>query len=579
VPGRPESLPKNEASTLRIRGGRIFDPTTRRRGETGDVCIRDGRIVESLPASAPALDARNLVVMAGAVEVHTHVAGPAVAAARLLCPEDGGRCLPTLPEAGRRYARLGYTTVMEAAVAPLGARAAHADLDAVPIVDKGIFVLLGDDAIALELVRDARQNDLRQYVAWLIEATRAWAVKAVNPGGVEAWKRGAHAPPAEEGAGGSKSPAGPPCVPAELDLDATTLGPHVTPRRIVTSLAAAARDLGLPHPLHLHMNGLGLPGNAALSLATLDALRDLPAHFTHVQFHAYGGRTMKGFRSRSSDLAAWFNDHPRATLDVGQVMFGPAVGVSADGPALYRLHRATGRKWLNLDIEGETGCGVVPLAYRESSLVSGVQWAIGLELLLLVRDPWRVFLTTDHPNGGPFSSYPVVIRLLMDRKFREDAQTRIHPGVRERTSLAGLSREYTLEEIAILTRAGPARALGLERKGHLAPGADADVVLYNPSDDVEAMFSTPAVVIKHGVVVVRDGEIVAEPRGRTLCAIPPDAPAGRQRAAGRSRPRDRDRDAFEKAIRDRFEATTTVPFEDFFLPGDHPERAAPGGER
>ena len=488
--------------------------------------------------------------MAGAVEVHTHVAGPAVAAARLLCPEDGGRLLPTLSEAGRRYARLGYTTVMEAAVAPLGARAAHADLDAVPIVDKGIFVLLGDDAIALEFVRDARQNDLRQYVGWMIEATRAWAVKAVNPGGVEAWKCGAHASP-----GGTKSSAGPPFVPAEVDLDAATLGPNLTPRRIVTSLAAAVRDLGLPHPLHLHMNGLGLPGNAALSLATLHALRDLPAHFTHVQFHAYGGRTIRGFRSRSSELAAWFNNHPRATLDVGQVMFGPAVGVSADAPALYRLHRATGRKWFNLDIEGETGCGVVPLAYRESSLVNGVQWAIGLELFLLIRDPWRVFLTTDHPNGGPFSSYPAVIRLLMDRKYREDALARLHPGVRERSSLAGLTREYTLQEIAILTRAGPARALGLERKGHLAPGADADVVLYNPSDDVVAMFSTPVAVIKGGVVVARDGEIVAEPRGRTLYAGPPRAAAGKTRAA------------LERLIRDRFETTMTTPIEDFQGPG------------
>ena len=557
VTGRRKSRHDSETSALRIRGGRIFDPTTGRRGETGDVCILNGTIVPSLPAAAPILEARNLVVMAGGVEVHTHVVGPAVGAARLLCPEDGGRCLPTLPEVGRRYARLGYTTVMEAAVSPLGARSAHADLDDVPIVDKGIFILLGNDSVALEFIRDGRFDVLKEYVAWTIEATRAWALKVVNPGGVEAWKCGAHAPDAgKASAAPSGAPGlspGPPLVPAEVDLDATTLGPDLTPRRIVTSLASAVRDLGLPHPLHLHMNGLGLPGNAALSLRTMDALRDLPAHFTHVQFHAYGGRTMKGFRSRAADLAAWFDDHPRATLDVGQVMFGPAVGVSADGPALYRLHRANRRKWLNLDIEGQTGCGVVPHLYRESNLVSGLQWAIGLELFLLVRDPWRVFLTTDHPNGGPFSSYPALIRLLMDRTFRQEALTRVHPKVKERSSLAGLTREYTLEDIAIVTRAGPARALGLERKGHLAPGADADVVLYNPSGDAEAMFATPAVVLKDGVVVARDGEIVQETRGRTLRAVPP-------RGQGRART------ALEKTIRDRFERTTTVPFEDFPVP-------------
>jgi formylmethanofuran dehydrogenase subunit A len=146
---------------LRIRGGRVFDPPSGRRGESGDVCMRGGRIVDSLPAAAATLDARHLVVMAGAVEVHTHVAGPAVGAARLLCPEDDGRCLPVFSEVGRQYARLGYTTVMEAAVAPLGALAAHTDLDAVPIVDKGIFVLLGDDAIALDFIRQGCLDRLK----------------------------------------------------------------------------------------------------------------------------------------------------------------------------------------------------------------------------------------------------------------------------------------------------------------------------------------------------------------------------------------------------------------------------------
>ena len=128
----------------------------------------------------------------------------------------------------------------------------------------------------------------------------------------------------------------------------------------------------------------------------------------------------------------------------------------------------------------------------------------------------------------------------------------MHGRVKERSSLAGLSREYTLEEIAILTRAGPAKALGLASKGHLAPGADADLALYNPSADVEAMFAAPVAVIKGGVVVVRDGAIVRETRGRTLRAAPP-------RATGPARR------AFEKTIRDRFEAATTVPFEDFPL--------------
>ena len=52
--------------------------------------------------------------------------------------------------------------------------------------------------------------------------------------------------------------------------------------------------------------------------------------------------------------------------------------------------------------------------------MSALQWVVGLELFLLSQDPWRVVLSTDHPNGGSFLSYPALIQLLMDRTVRDD---------------------------------------------------------------------------------------------------------------------------------------------------------------
>ena len=60
----------------------------------------------------------------------------------------------------------------------------------------------------------------------------------------------------------------------------------------------------------------------------------------------------------------------------------------------------------------------------------------------------------------------------------------------------GIAREYTLNEICIITRAAPARLLGLRDKGHLAPGADADITIYSRQPDIAAMFSTPRYVLK-----------------------------------------------------------------------------------
>ncbi len=63
-------------------------------------------------------------------------------------------------------------------------------------------------------------------------------------------------------------------------------------------------------------------------------------------------------------------------------------------------------------------------------------------------------MSTDHPNGGSFLAYPQIIRLLMDRNYRRDMLKKCSPKVIERSMLADLDREYTLNEIAIITRAG-----------------------------------------------------------------------------------------------------------------------------
>jgi len=142
--------------------------------------------------------------------------------------------------------------------------------------------------------------------------------------------------------------------------------------------------------------------------------------------------------------------------------------------------------------------------------VNAIQWAVGLELLLLIDDPWRVFLTTDHPNGGCFWRYPEIIQLLMDRAFRREQVKKLPEEAQKRIVLGDLDREYTLSEIAIITSAGPARALGLSRKGHLGIGADADVAIYPGKPDASgALFTYPRYVLKGGTVVVEEGDVRA----------------------------------------------------------------------
>ncbi|MFG1428282.1 formylmethanofuran dehydrogenase subunit A [Roseixanthobacter glucoisosaccharinicivorans] len=506
---------------VRITNGRIFDPASGAVDLLGNVLIEDGRIVADDPAlrADETHDAAGCVVMAGGIDLHSHIAGGKVNLARLLMGEDrranpepfgafcgcgGGNAAPTTHVTGCRYAQMGYTAVFEPAMVGANARHAHLEMADIPNIDTGGFLVLGNDDFLLRLIAQGEgQTAINDYVAWMLAATQTCAIKIVNPGGISAFKFNARS----------------------LDLDEA--GPHytLTPRRVLQTLQRAVTELGIPHPIHLHGCNLGVPGNVATTLSTIGATEGFPLHLTHVQFHAYGKEGDRRFSSGAAEIAAAVNANPHISVDVGQIMFGQTVTASADLMAQYRNHSlASPKKWVGMDIECDAACGVVPFAYRDKSFVNALQWAIGLELFLLIEDPWRVFLTTDHPNGGPFTSYPHLIRLLMDRDFRAEQLARLHKAARAHTNLAELKREYTLEEIAIVTRAAPARTLGLKDRGHLAPGAIGDVVLYADMADREAMFSAPRLVLKDGRTIVRDGEIVDLVQGRTYAVKPPFDP-------------------------------------------------------
>lgn len=499
---------------LRIRGGTVYDPAHGVNGVVRDVCIDNGKIVEQVDAGRT-IDATGLIVFPGGVDIHTHVAGAALNFARAMTPENQrvarpffhsnvrragiGGPTPTTFATGYLYAGMGYTTVVEAAVPILSAKHTHEELNDTPIVDKACCLLMANNELLLDLLESEDHERAKSLVAWMIWAAKAYAVKAVNPGGVTAWKWG-------QNANQMMSP-----IPGYS---------KTTPATIVTNLARIVDELGLPHPMHLHCNNLGAPGNVTTTLETMKALEGSRAHMAHLQFHAYGGEDWHTMRSATVELADYFNAHPNLTADAGAVLFGDSVTITADGPWQHLLYQLTGRKWGNLDVENETGCGIVPYSYKGNNLVNAVQWATGLELLLLINDPWRIFLTTDHPNGACFWRYPEIIHLLMNADFRKEQIKKLPAKALSRIFLPELNREYSLYEIAIITSAGPARALGMSNKGHLGVGADADVAVFSRTDNQAEMFQYPRYVIKGGQVAVEEGEVRSTFSGHEFVSKP-----------------------------------------------------------
>jgi formylmethanofuran dehydrogenase subunit A len=495
-------------SMLRIVNGKVYDPANGVDGEVREVCVKDGKIVESVPASARKIDAKGMVIMPGGVDIHCHIAGSKVNMARKLQPDDHrhdvhprteftrsgtGGTVPSTFTTGYRYTTLGYTTAMEAAVAPIGARHALEELHDTPIIDKGYFILMGNNVLLHKLMQEGEHDKMREALAWWVNATKAYSIKLVNPGADEPWK-------------GHRNRN---ITTIDQEVDAFE---GITPRKIIQSLVRAADELGLPHSAHIHCNNLGHSGNYTTTLETMKAAEGHRAHITHIQFHSYGGEIGDNPLSEAAKISEYVNTHPNITADVGQVMFGRSTIMTADAPLAYLIHPfSKDTRWINADSECESGCGITPFSYQEKIYTHAMQWAVGLELFLLSKDPWRMVLSTDHPNGGSFMSYPRLIKLLMDREFRKAEIKKVNQKAVNKTILLdNPSREYSLYEIAIITRAGPARILGLKNKGHIGVGADADITIYEEDADKEMMFSAPRYVIKDGTAIIDNHEFTAD---------------------------------------------------------------------
>ncbi len=532
---------------IKLSGAKVYDPANSVNGELRDVYVDGGKIVS--PDSGARVDKeydlKGRVIMAGAIDPHTHIGGGKVTIARTLMPEDHqidevahteltragtGHALPSTMITGYRYAEMGYTAGFEPAVLPANARQAHMELGDTPMIDKGGFVMLGSDDFILRLISEKKDFELiKDYIAWTMHAAQAIAVKIVNPGGISAFKFNQR----------------------KLDLDERHPYYDLTPRDIVVTLARALTELGVTHPVHVHGCNLGIPGNVETTLATIRAADGLPLHLTHIQFHSYGTEGDRHFSSGAARIAELLNKNPNVSIDVGQVLFGQTCTASGDSMRLYAgAKHADPKRWVVMDIECDAGCGIVPFRYRDKSFVHALQWAIGLETFLLCEDPWRIFLTTDHPNGAPFFCYPHLIRLLMDRGFRQDMMQKVNPDALKYSSLPTLGREYSLYEIAILTRAGPARSLGLKDRGHLGPGASADITVYFDKADREAMFTKPELVFKNGELIVRDGKVIKVVQGATHVARP-----------------EYDK-AIEKPLKEYFDRYHTMRMENFKLSDD-----------
>src|SRR5690606_785046 len=142
--------------------------------------------------------------------------------------------VPSTFATGYKYIGLGYTTAFDAAIPPLAARHAHEEFEDTPCLDKGCYLLVGNNHYVMQSIQQGETQRLYSFLAWLLTSAKGFAAKVVNPGGVEVWKH--HSSGNVHG------------------LDEKVDHFDVTPRQIVREVAHAVDRLGLPHATHIHCN-------------------------------------------------------------------------------------------------------------------------------------------------------------------------------------------------------------------------------------------------------------------------------------------------------------------------------------
>ncbi len=500
---------------FKIINGKVFDPTQDLNGQKTDIYVDNGIIVKPNPSEfykyKTVYDASDLIVMAGAIDIHSHIAGGNVNNARLLSPEihsnflkqnlNRKKNLPgfnsrwTSEGTGYRYAEMGFTTVVEPAVLPINSFLTHLELEKIPMIDKAGLAILGNDSFLLESMHKKKgQNFLNDYVAYTLNSTKCLGLKVINAGGAEFFKKGGET----------------------FNLDDVVPSYGVTSRQILTALNKANEDLKVKHPLHVHCNNLGVPGNIKTILETIKTAEGRRMHLAHVQFYGYDNAGKRGFSSGSVQLAEAVNKNKNITVDVGQVMFKPTVTISSDILRQFEArNNANPKKWIINEVE-DGGGGIVPYQYKSKNFVNSLQWLIGLEIFLMIKDPSKVFFTTDHPNGAPFTSYPELFRLLMDYEFRLEKISKINQESLKFSFLKDIKRTYSMYDIAIMTRSSPAKILGLKDRGSLRNGCIADISVYDPKKKIDQMFQSAKYVFKNGNEIVRNGKILKYHKSSTI---------------------------------------------------------------
>ena len=490
---------------LLVKNGFVFDPINNIEGETKDILIENGKIVEKFTNKndLKEIDAKGKTVVPSAVDPHTHIASQQVNWARLLGSEnkdfqDMWKGL-TLENIAKSYISNGYTFILEANVFPSLSKQTIFDLKRLPVLDKA-FLLNTSNLWALELeFQRGKVENGAVFLSDLLNKVKGFGFKAYNPFEAEYWNW------------------------KKVRNSLTEKGRlfNFIPMDVYENLTKFVESLGLPHSIHAHIEGyestlskenlvlilnkiksLGLKSNTNNSL---EIKRSQIFHLAHASAYNSDGD--------NSELIKFFKENHDFDMDLGFIGFDELNPLITSDRHLVNnlLNSENAYKLIRSSVESEGDSFVTLRKFSKKDKGHCVLWANAIDLALNIT-PWQMQFSVNYPNYANITKVPEIASWLVSNKARESFMKNMDTSFLKDNSLVSNDNVLSFNDFVILTRSSPAKSLGIGSiKGNLGLGADGDLNVLNlnlNNVDVLKDVETLKKALENIEFVIKSGEII-----------------------------------------------------------------------
>ncbi|TFG25359.1 MAG: hypothetical protein EU529_01405 [Promethearchaeota archaeon] len=510
---------------LIIKNGLVFDPLNNIDGEIKDILIENSKIVEKFSKEKDIkeikeINANGKTVIPAAIDIHTHIASQQVNWIRLLGTKNElfkkvWESL-ILENFARNYISNGYTFILEANVYPSLAKQTVFNFRELPVLDKAMLLNVSNMwPLELEFQR-GKIDDMAVFLSDLLSITKGFGLKVYNPFESESWNF------------------------QNLRKEVSGKGRlyNFSALDVYENLTKANEHLGLPHSVHAHIEGyedLKSKNNLFTILNKINSLdleptSKISSEIKRTQVFHIAHASAYNVDGNNSELINIVNSNENIDLDLGFIGFDQINPlITSDRRLIDSLLKTNNNeathKLIRAAVEFEGDTFATFRNFDKKNIANCYLWANALDLSLRIKNIWQMQFSINFPNYANITDVPEIATWLVSKTTRDNFMKDMNSEFLKDNSLINNDKTLTFNEIVILTRASPAKSLGLGSiKGNLGVGADADIniidlnindidISKNPNS-IKTALSNIEYVIKAGNIIKEQEKIDLSPQGK-----------------------------------------------------------------